>query len=440
MGDIVRAPFPEATAEVLIPNGQTRIGLNVARSLGRAGLRVVLGSPTPATAAFASRYVCGYFIHPLAGAEPEAFVSTVSREVGRWRPNLVIPADDASLAALAQTRDRFAGRTTIACPSFAAVRQVLDKEATLALAARLQIPVPATRCLDDSGRDLPLNGLRFPVILKPRLKRLEGELNPIKVLYCRDRDEVQRGLAANEGIKQWVIQEYVPGFGVGIAALARHGEPLALFQYRRLRDLPPGGLSVLRVSEPLDGRLADDAARMLGALGWDGVAMVEFRTDGHHRPVLMEVNGRFWGGLALALTAGMDFPLWLYRYLVDGQAPPDRGYRPGVRCRWLVGEMRRLEYLLRGTPGNDPMDRPSRLRAAGEFLGGFLRTRHYDEFLFGDVRPGLRELWRCTGGRAAAALRRAVPPRVSGRPEMVSPSSHPSTGRIATPGRHQREA
>jgi hypothetical protein len=117
MSDTVRAPFQKAVADVLIPNGQTRIGLNVARSLGRAGLRVVMGSPTPGNAAFASRYVCGHFIHPMAGPEPEAFVHTVWREVERWRPNLVIPTDDASLAALSQAKDRFAGLTTIACPS-----------------------------------------------------------------------------------------------------------------------------------------------------------------------------------------------------------------------------------------------------------------------------------------------------------------------------------
>jgi predicted ATP-grasp superfamily ATP-dependent carboligase len=430
MTDAVRAPFQQTAADVLIPNGQTRIGLNVARSLGRAGLRVVLGGPTPGNAASASRLICGYFIHPVAGQEAEAFVYAVYREVERWRPKLVIPADDASLAALSQAKDRFAGRTTIACPSFAAVRQVLDKEATLSLAARLDIPVPVTMYLDDANAsESQLTGLRFPVILKPRLKRLEGELNSIKVLYCRDRYEAWKGMADNESVRRWVVQEYVPGYGVGVAALARHGEPLALFQYRRLRDLPPGGLSVVRVSEPLDRQLADDVTRVLGALGWDGVAMVEFRTDGNGRPVFMEVNGRFWGGLALALTAGMDFPLWLYRYLVDGQPPPQRPYRPGIRCRWLVGEMQRLEYLLRGTPGNDPMDRPSRLRAAWQFLEGFLSARHYDEFLFGDVRPGLRELWQWTGMRGASALRRGVRPRVSCRPEMVGTSSKSSIRR-----------
>lgn len=397
-------------ADVLVTSGQSRIGLNVARSLGRAGLRVVLGAPVPFSVGFASRYVSGSFVHPWAGRTPEAFADAVVHEVDRWRPKLMIPADDASLAVLARTRERLEPRVRVACPPFEVVRQVLDKEATLSLAARLDIPIPRTRTLDHGQlQDPGLADFRFPVIVKPRLKRLEGELNKVKVLYCPSRATLERHLGEQSAVRDWLLQEYVPGVGVGLGVLARAGEPVVLFQYRRLRDLPPGGISVLRVSEPVDPRLEEYARRLLGALGWDGVAMVEFRMDEQRRPVLMEVNGRFWGGLALALVAGMDFPLWLYRYAVDGELPPTQPvYRAGVRCRWLVGEVERLEYVLRGRAGNDPMDQPTRLKAIWDFAATSVTTRHYDEFLFGDIHPGLKDLWQCTGRRVWRAARQRV--------------------------------
>ena len=62
---------------------------------------------------------------------------------------------------------------------------------------------------------------------------------------------------------------------------------------------------MVAVSEPVDPTLLDYSMRLLRALEWDGLAMVEFR---HDRPTgetaLMEVNGRFWGSLPLNTAAG----------------------------------------------------------------------------------------------------------------------------------------
>jgi protein-tyrosine-phosphatase/predicted ATP-grasp superfamily ATP-dependent carboligase len=401
--------------DVLVTSGQTCTGLNVARSLGRAGLRVLLGGSTPASPAFASRYVGGHFVYPSPDRSPEAFVEAVAWEVARWRPKLVVPADESSLAVLALAATRFDGQTKVAAPPFPVVRQVLDKGECLALAATLGVPTPRTvRLVRERPLGPQLDGLLFPAILMPTLKAVDGEQDHGKMRTSRNLAELLRHLARVREDEDWpVIQEYVPGVGVGIGVLAGGGEPMALFQYRHLRDLSSGGISVLRMAEPLNPLLADLATRPLRALGWDGLATVEFRVDRQGDPVLTEVNGGIWGGLALALAAGMDFPLWLYRYLVHGEVPPPPRYASGVRCRWLVGDVQRLEHLLRRDPPGDPTDRPGRLRAAWDFLAGFFAARHYDEFLFGDFRPGLRDLRQCLVARPGVALRHRVRERLA---------------------------
>ena len=46
------------------------------------------------------------------------------------------------------------------------------------------------------------------------------------------------------------------------------------------------------------------AERLLKSVNWSGVAMVEFKVDeATGRPYLMEINGRFWGPLQLAIDA-----------------------------------------------------------------------------------------------------------------------------------------
>jgi len=50
--------------------------------------------------------------------------------------------------------------------------------------------------------------------------------------------------------------------------------------HRRLREKPPaGGVSVYRESIALDEGLAGPGLRLLDALGWQGVAMVECKRD-----------------------------------------------------------------------------------------------------------------------------------------------------------------
>ena len=56
------------------------------------------------------------------------------------------------------------------------------------------------------------------------------------------------------------------------------------------------------------------------ALRYTGVAMVEFKVNAKTGEfVLIEINGRFWGSLPLAVAAGANFPLWLYQMWVENR-------------------------------------------------------------------------------------------------------------------------
>ena len=95
-----------------------------------------------------------------------------------------------------------------------------------------------------------------------------------------------------------------------------------------------GGRSTAAVSASCDPRLVDSAGRMLGALGWHGVAMAEFKWDETSNQFwLLEINGRFWGSLPLALAAGVDFPYYLYQLAVGQTPEPAASYAEGVLAR-----------------------------------------------------------------------------------------------------------
>jgi predicted ATP-grasp superfamily ATP-dependent carboligase len=76
--------------------------------------------------------------------------------------------------------------------------------------------------------------------------------------------------------------------------------------------------------------------------------MIECKRDAATgRQVIMEVNGRFWGSLQLAIDAGVDFPDLLVRCAAGETVLAPQPYRVGVRSRWFWGDVDHLYLRLR---------------------------------------------------------------------------------------------
>lgn len=170
-----------------------------------------------------------------------------------------------------------------------------------------------------------------------------------------------------------------------------HGKLRAEFAHRRIRDVyPTGSGSAVRVSTPVDPEIRRCSRAILAALNWHGVAMVEYRKKPGFPPVFMEVNGRFWHSLPLACYAGVDFPRLLVEMAEHGDVEPNREYRSGVRCRWLLGDARHLAEVWKGPPVGYPGVYPSRLSTLLQVLTPVPGTYH-DLFQWRDPLPELAD-------------------------------------------------
>jgi predicted ATP-grasp superfamily ATP-dependent carboligase len=95
----------------------------------------------------------------------------------------------------------------------------------------------------------------------------------------------------------------------------------------------------------------------------------------------MEVNGRFWGSIALAIASGVDFPHLLYKMAVEGDVKPVFNYKVGVKCRWLIpGDILHLLASLKS--------RPDKMKTIRNFFS-FFENQHYDELSLDDPLPAL---------------------------------------------------
>jgi predicted ATP-grasp superfamily ATP-dependent carboligase len=284
-------------------------------------------------------------------------------------------------------------------PDIEMFRGISDKRQVLEAALEVGLRIPAQEVLGSpEDRDRLERGyLDFPVVVKPSRSVARNGSAGLKltVRHAPDREGLNEILdALPAAAYPLLIQQRVRGPGSGIFLLVWGGETLAAFAHRRIREKPPGGgVSVYRESIALDAALLEHSRALLDRFDWEGVAMVEFKMDAATgTPYLMEVNGRLWGSLQLAVDAGVDFPDLLVRAALGEIGKPVLQYRVGVRSRWWWGDVDQLLIRLRhgsSTPGVDPAD-AGRWRALREFLS--VRRLDREEILrLRDPRPFLRE-------------------------------------------------
>jgi predicted ATP-grasp superfamily ATP-dependent carboligase len=382
---------------VLVTDGEQRSSLAVTRALGRAGIPVTVGASTQPSLAGSSRYCRQALRYPSPVRNPEEFVEFLQKQIQQGGYQVAMPMTDITTKLVASVRDAI-HPVRLPIPSLAQLDQAQNKRAVLLLAQKLGIECPTTYMLHEQDRiETVAAGIRYPVVIKPVVswyRNGTGWLNGA-VQYAFDVDELTtKYRQAHCCIPRPLVQELVPGEGRGVFLLLWDGELKAAFCHRRLREKPPsGGLSVLSESVPLDHRLLERSLALLKAIGWQGVAMVEFKIDRRNGSAkLMEINGRFWGSLQLAIDAGINFPLMLYR-LSNGQTvQPEFRYRVGVKTRWLLGDLDHLLIRLRRRENNLLSGNSSRLRACLDFMKFRQKDMYYEVLKFDDPRPGWVEI------------------------------------------------
>lgn len=404
---------------VLVTDGEQRSALALVRSLGRSGQRAYVCSARERSLAGASRYCTAEarVANPLADAE--GFERDVRSLIDRWEIDTLMPVSEAALLALLPARERL-GEVVLPFPEDATFRRICDKAELLSVAPRVGIAIPrqiAVHSVADVDA-LDVEALDFPVVIKPARSVGEGAIRQRRAARGGGRDSESRGTrakltvrhaanaselstalaefgAVGEAAFPLLVQQRIVGPGIGIFLLLWEGRQIATFAHRRLREKPPaGGVSVYRESIAADPALVKRSRALLDHFGWCGVAMVEYKVDERSgTPYLMEVNGRFWGSLQLAIDAGVDFPTLLLGAATGEAVTPVHDYETGIRSRWLWGDVDHLLARLRRSRSalSLPPEAPGRWRAVRDFLTVHVGKDRTEILRGDDPRPFFRE-------------------------------------------------
>ena len=391
----------EKQPTVLVTDANRGSAIAIIRSLSRQGWRTIAADSDEQSLGFHSRYSSQTLVYPSPTRDAGSFTAAIVDTVVREQVDLVIPTTDEAILPLAQARKKFEGLCKVAIPDEDALQLVTEKDKTLALAKELGIPTPVTYTANTVEEALDVAHLvPWPMVLKAQRSRSltgDGEvLQTGRVGYANNVKELTDEIQRLQPYGPVLIQKYREGSGLGVELLAHQGRILAAFQHRRLAEIPiTGGASALRESVALDPKLYEYSRRLVQALQWTGLLMVEFKVS-QHETSLMEINGRVWGSLPLAVHSGMDFPARLaelYRY---GPPPPGEptatGYKVGVKVCNLDLMLLWIAQVASGHRRYEFIPQPRRRDAFKAMVGLLDPRRKYDVQILADPVPGIRQL------------------------------------------------
>jgi predicted ATP-grasp superfamily ATP-dependent carboligase len=408
-----------APARVLVCDGDTRTALATVRSLVAAGHHVWAAAPARSLAGV-SRGVRPVRIGTDPLDAPETFARAVAAACDRLAIDVLLPVTDASASALLQFRTLLPSNVALPMPEPHTFRLATDKASMQFIAEAAGFAVPRSVAItNESQLDAAIQAIGLPAVLKPHrsvVMKRGGHAEHVDVHVVTDLDAARRALGKlPRAAFPVLVQERIVGEGEGCFALRWNGKMIACFGHRRLREKPPaGGVSVYResVAVPDDLRVATE--RLLESLDWQGVAMIECKRDassGKH--VFMELNGRLWGSLQLAIDAGVDFPaLLVARALGDdtrGRVPT--AFVPGIRSQWFWGDVDHLYARLFKPPTPFPVAPPlgTRWATVRDFVRASLDAATRNEIgRWDDPAPAVLE-WTRRLGLSAPSVPAAVP-------------------------------
>lgn len=332
---------------LIVEDGYQRGALAAARALAGTGWTVGIASPRPGFA-FRSRATARRHEVPPPEAGEEAFLEAVRAAIGAGGYEIVFGAGDGEVIALSAGRESLPA--VVPYPEHDQVLRALDKVRLAEAAAGVGLRVPEPISLDH------VDG---PVIVKPRLttaRDAEGGVIRLRAALASGPGDAARKADELRSVgAEPLFQRHVPGALTALIMLVdRESRPVVAVQQRAEAIWPPDvGGSVRARTEAVDENLEQLVTKLLAELRWFGLAQVQFQSDGQAEPVLIDLNGRFYGSMALALAAGPNLPA-IWAALGTGKRPPVAVLpRAGVRYHWLEADLRRALRERRGGLARD---------------------------------------------------------------------------------------
>jgi predicted ATP-grasp superfamily ATP-dependent carboligase len=317
--------------KILLTNGAYKQTLAIARSLGAAGYEVGIVSHQALSVGFFSKYCRHRHIIPQTN-DGSKYTAQLLDILKKHTYDVILPVGYPVTGWLAEHSDAIREYTKLPLAHLSAFKIFENKQLTHDLARQLDIPVPKTFApqTKDEATEC-LRQLDFPIVFK---KSIEGKN---RIAYAQNENDFYLFLEEFQTAKEaFTIQEFISGQGAGYLALYDKGQLKQEFMHLRLREYPIEGGASCYAQNIDNEQLRQYGQRILTAVNWHGVAMVEFKFDVKGQPRLLEVNPKFWGSYDLCVAANADFAVPLVDLTLGKTLSRPPQYKLNIRFSWLL--------------------------------------------------------------------------------------------------------
>jgi len=352
--------------------------LAATRCLGLHGIEVITGDTSSLAAASFSHYSKGHFTYPNPDDDPEGFLSKLEKVARKHQApdtDLVLMPLHTDTYLIASDLKRFDGLAKLALPTKEQFELAGDKARLSRFCVENNISMPSTLVVDRPEDFIgPASRFTYPALLK-----LPTSAAAIGMREARSAQEAINFF--NKSIKDYdlkpgeypILQQVVDGEDYCSAFLFDHGEPRAAMTYHNILTYPnKRGMGAVRETVDMPEMEAIGNS-ILKLLKWHGVAEIDFRWNGSGVPWLIEINPRFWGGLAQSIESGWEFPYLLYKLAVDGRIDPVKPDPHYVRTKnWCLTIPLAIQELMESQDTHTEAG-----LAYGELKGKFTPRQHH---------------------------------------------------------------
>jgi predicted ATP-grasp superfamily ATP-dependent carboligase len=308
--------------------------LAAARSLGRAGIKVIVADPSAWSRTRFSRHAAEYVKCPQFEDTSEWIDWLIS--LGQRGPRCAVYAtSDAVSFALARHKNEIAKYFDLYQPDIETVLSVLDKKRLLQCAQDAGLGAPATwlpRSAQEAGQIAAELGGRL--IIKPRSQLAHRHMtkahivdaNPTTVrdLFTKfEEDAAWDGefLKIVPDAKLPMIQRFYPASVGAVYSLSgfrdENGRTVFRAAWKTLQIPLQTGNGICFEPAALEREVAERTELLCDRIGYYGAFELEF-IRGEHDFMLIDFNGRFYGQMAYDIGRGMDLPRLAYEAATGG--------------------------------------------------------------------------------------------------------------------------
>lgn len=321
--------------------------LGVVRSLGQAGVPVIVLDTDRFSPAMRSRYGTKRVVAAMGGAPLMDDLKVLAAELGGQA--VLFLTEEKAVNTVSEHRALLPPGLLIRLPEHSRLMALMHKQGFQDLAESIGAPVPPIVRLQ-SAADLPkISALTYPCVLKPSEKNYDYGALFKKAYKVSSPGEVTDLYSKIEQVMaDMVVQQWIEGSDSEIyfclQYIGKNGEIVSSFTGRKIRSWPPriGGTASCTAAWEHNPELSQTTCDFFKKVGFTGMGSMEYKRD--------ERDGRFYMveptvartdfQEEVATLNGCNLPLAAYCHELGLPVPaavpadPPRAWREAQVDRW----------------------------------------------------------------------------------------------------------